>query len=187
MVRAWPGGFGFAKVGANYGPTLLCQGEARARGYDQILWLFGDQENPLITEAGASNFFVIWKDAASGRRQLVTAPLNDGIILNGVTRSSVLELARTRLPDLDVVERKFTITEVWKAYDEGRLEESFVCGTAFFVSSVSEVRWGDRVISLGVDAEGMGNDAGLIKNWMKGIMYGKERNDWAYIVDEEKV
>lgn len=40
-VRAWPGGFGYAKVGANYGPSLIAQGEARARGFDQVLWLLG--------------------------------------------------------------------------------------------------------------------------------------------------
>lgn len=50
MIRAWPGGFGNAKVGANYGPSLLAQGEARARGYHQILWLFG--EECFVTEAG---------------------------------------------------------------------------------------------------------------------------------------
>ena len=58
-VRAWPGGFGYAKVGANYGPSLMAQAEARERGYDQILWLFGSDAE--VTEAGASNFFVVWK------------------------------------------------------------------------------------------------------------------------------
>ncbi|KAI9744351.1 MAG: hypothetical protein M4579_007696, partial [Chaenotheca gracillima] len=55
-VRAWPGGFGFAKVGANYGPSLMATQEARNRGYTQILWLFG--ETHMVTEAGASNFMV---------------------------------------------------------------------------------------------------------------------------------
>lgn len=54
-VRAWPGGFGYAKVGANYGPSLIAQGEARARGFDQVLWLLG--QDCEVTEAGSSNFF----------------------------------------------------------------------------------------------------------------------------------
>lgn len=134
MVRAWPGGFGYAKVGANYGPSLLAQAEARERGYDQILWLFGPQCD--VTEAGASNFFVVWR-TREGRLQLVTAPLDDKIILDGVTRRSVLELARERLSKtwegfegLDVLERKYRMGEVEEAIEEGRLIEAFAAGTA---------------------------------------------------------
>lgn len=128
MIRAWPGGFGNAKVGANYGPSLVAQAEARQRGYDQILWLFG--EDCLVTEAGASNFFVVWKNA-EGKVELVTAPLGDGIILEGVTRCSVLDMARERLgEEVTVVERKFTMDEVVKASEEGRLLEAFASGTA---------------------------------------------------------
>ena len=93
-IRAWPGGFGNAKVGANYGPSLLAQGEARERGYHQILWLFG--EECFVTEAGGANFFVLWKNRQTGRRELVTAPLGDGVILEGVTRASVLEDEHSR-------------------------------------------------------------------------------------------
>lgn len=127
-VRAWPGGFGSAKVGANYGPTLVAQAEARARGFDQVLWLLGQECE--VTEVGASNFFVVWKTRA-GEIQLVTAPLGDKIILDGVTRSSVLALTRERLADqLDVVERNFTMYEVEEAIQEGRLLEAFAAGTA---------------------------------------------------------
>ena len=90
-VRAWPGGFGYAKVGANYGPSLNAQGEAKARGFDQVLWLLGNDCD--VTEARASNFFIIWR-TGDGNLQLVTAPLDDKIILDGVTRRSVLQLAR---------------------------------------------------------------------------------------------
>ena len=127
-IRAWPGGFGYAKVGANYGPSLVAQGEAKARGFDQILWLFGADSE--VTEAGASNFFVIWK-TREGKTQLVTAPLGDKIILEGITRRSVLEMAKERLTDeLDIVERKFGIKEIEEAVDEGRMMEAFVAGTA---------------------------------------------------------
>ena len=141
-VRAWVGGFGYAKVGANYGPTLVAQAEARALGYDQVLWLLGPQR--LVTEAGASNFFVVWR-TSHGATQLVTAPLDDKIILDGVTRRSVLELARSRLTRdwtpsgdgvgptlgaLEVVERNYTMGEIEAAVEEGRMVEAFVCGTA---------------------------------------------------------
>lgn len=184
MVRAWPGGFGFAKVGANYGPTLLCQGEARSQGYDQILWLFGSKDELLITEAGASNFFVIIRDKETGKKQMITAPLGDKIILDGVTRRSVLGLARERMSDVEVIERQLGIKEVWAAYEDGRLEEAFVCGTAFFVSSVSCISWREQEMTLKVDSKGMSERAGQIKNWLRGIMYGDEQHAWGYVVEE---
>ena len=132
--RAWPGGFGYAKLGANYGPSLIAQAEAKARQFDQILWLFGKEND--VTEAGASNFFLVWR-TREGRVQLVTAPLENKIILDGVTRRSVLELAEQRLSSpsadlegLEVVERKYTMGDILGAYEEGRLVEAFAAGTA---------------------------------------------------------
>jgi branched-chain amino acid aminotransferase len=135
-IRAWPGGFGWAKLGANYGPSLQAHGKAQALGFDQILWLFG--EDRQVTEAGASNFFIIWHNADTGRLELVTAPLENQLILPGVTRRSVLELVRDRLSKqtvgglepLQVSERPLTIAEIEKAGNEGRIVESFVSGTA---------------------------------------------------------
>ena len=115
-VRAWPGGVGGSKVGGNYAPTILPGAEAQARGYGQVLWLFGEDDE--VTEAGAMNvFFVIAAekgrgDEAAARRTLVTPPLDRGDILPGVTRRSVLELARERGDALDVVERSIAMPEV---------------------------------------------------------------------------
>ena len=126
--RAWPGGVGHAKVGANYGPTLVATSAARSRGYDQVLWLFGPEGR--VTEAGASNFFIVW-ESKDGCQELVTAPLDERMILNGVTRRSVLDLAKERLADeLQVVERTFTMDEVKEAVEGGRAVEAFVVGTA---------------------------------------------------------
>ena len=192
-IRAWPGGFGFAKVGANYGPSLLAQGEARARGYDQILWLFGEESE--VTEAGASNFFVVWKNK-NGRIELVTAPLDDKVILDGVTRRSTIELAKTRLSTgcdslepMDVVERKYTMAELLAAHEEGRLIEAFAAGTAFFISPVSVIhfRGKDLDIPMKEDAGTTGPYAKVLKSWLKGIMYGKEQHDWGVIIPERGI
>jgi branched-chain amino acid aminotransferase len=152
MVRAWPGGFGYAKVGANYGPSLIAQGEARARGYDQILWLFGEEN--LVTEAGASNFCVVWR-TREGKLQLVTASLEDKIILDGVTRRSLLQLARERLADgksgleaIEIVERKYSMKEVSEAVEEGRMVEAFACGTAVSISTPVVRTHTDNVLVL---------------------------------------
>ncbi|RYC61271.1 hypothetical protein CHU98_g4940 [Xylaria longipes] len=184
MVRAWVGGFGYAKVGANYGPSLLATREARARGFHQILWLYG--KNGECTEAGASNFFVVWK-TREGKKQLVTAPLDDRLILAGITRDSVLALAKERLADeVEIVERKYTIDEVMEASAEGRLIESFASGTAYFVCPISLIhhRGGDIQIPAGKGGEGAPITL-RIKNWLKDIKYGREDHPWGIVVPEE--
>lgn len=128
-VRAWVGGFGYAKVGANYGPSLAATAEATKRGYSQILWLYGNEG--YCTEAGASNLFVMVKNKETRRTELITAPLDDKLILDGITRRSVCELAREKLSEqIDIVERKYTISELLEAAEEGRLVEAFAAGTA---------------------------------------------------------
>lgn len=139
MVRAWVGGFGYAKVGANYGPSLMATQDARKRGFHQILWLYGPDGE--CTEAGASNFFVLWK-RKDGKKELITAPLDDKLILDGVTRRSCLELVRERLSDdIIVTERKYSIAEVIEASDEGRILESFAAGTAVSICQPGRIRF----------------------------------------------
>lgn len=103
-----------------------------SRGYHQVLWLLDGK----VTEAGASNFFVVWK-TKEGKLQLVTAPLGDKIILDGVTRRSILQLVRERLSDnkgalepVEIVERHYQMEELVEAVEEGRLIEAFAAGTA---------------------------------------------------------
>ncbi|KAH8165656.1 hypothetical protein CIB48_g2623 [Xylaria polymorpha] len=184
MVRAWVGGFGYAKVGANYGPSLLATKEARARGFHQILWLYG--KNGECTEAGASNFFVVWK-TREGKKQLVTAPLDDRLILDGVTRRSVVALAKERLADeVEVVERKYTIDEVMEASAEGRLIESFTSGTAYFVTPISLIHHRGSDIQIPAGKAGEGASITLrIKNWLVDIKYGREDHPWGIVVPEE--
>ncbi|CAJ2502890.1 Uu.00g102840.m01.CDS01 [Anthostomella pinea] len=186
MVRAWVGGFGYAKVGANYGPSLLATQEARARGFGQILWLYGREGQ--CTEAGASNFFVVWKCKESGKTQLVTAPLDDRLILDGVTRRSVLALARERLGDeVEIVERKYTIEDVLQADEEGRLVESFAAGTAYFVCPVSVIHHRGRDVKVPMGKAGeSGQLTSQIKGWLRDIMYGGEDHKWGVVVPEEQ-
>ncbi|KAI2606392.1 branched-chain amino acid aminotransferase II [Hypoxylon fragiforme] len=185
MVRAWVGGFGYAKVGANYGPSLLATKEARARGFGQILWLYGNEG--YCTEAGASNFFVVWK-TKEGKTEIVTAPIDDRLILNGVTRRSLLQIARERLEgEIDVVERKYTIQEVMDANAEGRLLESFAAGTAFFVCPVSLIHHRGQDIQIPMGKAGDGGPYSLkIKGWLQDIMYGNVDHPWGVVVQEEQ-
>ncbi|KAL7929186.1 aminotransferase [Trichoderma chlorosporum] len=188
IVRAWPGGFGNRKLGGNYGPTLPAHNAALQRGFDQVLWLFGPEG--FVTEAGASNFFVIWK-TRGGNIELVTAGLDNGTILEGVTRYSVLDLVRSNykqpaawhyqghtLPPLTVVERDFSIDEIHDAVKESRLIEAFAAGTAYFIASVEAIhhQGSDIPIPLLTDSPSY---ARLIKGWLSDIVFGIQNpHEW---------
>ena len=140
-VRAWPGGAGDTKVGGNYAPTIKPARDAmdatngRAQ---QVLFLFGAEHR--VTEVGSMNVFVVMK-TTDGQVELVTAPLS-GDILPGVTRRSILDLARADPASVGVdrvEERAFTMPEVRRAAQDGRLLGIFGAGTAAVVCPVREV------------------------------------------------
>uniref|UniRef100_A0A5S6QQL8 Branched-chain-amino-acid aminotransferase n=1 Tax=Trichuris muris TaxID=70415 RepID=A0A5S6QQL8_TRIMR len=133
-VRSWYGGAGNAKMGSNYAPTLYHLAAARKHGCDQNLWLFGEQQ--IITEVGAMNFFVYWINE-QGSKELITAPL-DGLILPGVTRQTIIELAK-EWDEFSVVEKHYTMAELLKALQENRVIEIFGSGTAVIVSPIDKI------------------------------------------------
>ncbi|KAI8936394.1 Mitochondrial branched-chain amino acid (BCAA) aminotransferase [Plenodomus lindquistii] len=181
-VRAWPGGVGDKKLGANYAPCILPQQQAASRGFHQNLWLFGEEE--YITEVGTMNLFAAIKNKETGQPELLTAPL-DGTILEGVTRDSILSLARERLEPKGwkILERKFTMKEVADAADEGRMMEIFGAGTAAIVSPVRKISWKGRLIDCGLEEH---SEAGPItqqmKDWLEAIQYGDEDHPWSHKV-----
>eukprot|EP00127_Corallochytrium_limacisporum_P006326 Clim_evm37s225 gene=Clim_evmTU37s225 len=176
-VRAWPGGVGFAKCGGNYAATIQPQLEAAKKGYSQVLWLFGDHEE--VTEVGTMNFMMIWKNEQGGH-ELVTAPLDDGTILPGVTRDSVLSLAREW--GTKVTERKFTMKEVLKALDDGRVQEMFGCGTACIISPIEEIFYNDKTYKVPCGDGVAGPMAMKLLDTIQDIQYGRmERPDWSIV------
>ena len=97
--RAFPGGVGNVKVGGNYAPTIKVSRDA-AENHDchQVLWLSGDDHK--VTEVGAMNIlFIIRNKDDPTVTDLITAPLDSGEILPGVTRDSILSIARTWCTD----------------------------------------------------------------------------------------
>ncbi|KAK5987841.1 Protein TWT2 [Cladobotryum mycophilum] len=178
-VRAWPGGVGDKKLGANYAPCIVPQQQAASRGYQQNLWLFGEEE--FVTEVGTMNMFVALKDKETGQKELVTAPL-DGTILEGVTRDSVLQLARERLvPEgWKISERKYTMKDLSDASKEGRLIEAFGAGTAAIVSPIRKIAWRDELVDCGLkETEESGELALKVKEWMEEIQYGDIEHEWS--------
>lgn len=181
-VRAWPGGVGDKKLGANYAPCVLPQAEAFSRGHQQNLWLFGDEE--YVTEVGTMNMFAAIR-SKDGQKELVTAPL-DGTILEGVTRDSILALARERLvPEgWKVSERQYTMKELDEASREGRLIEAFGAGTAAIVSPIRIIAWRGRDVDCGLAPhEESGQIATRMKEWMEAIQYGDEPHEWSYVIE----
>ncbi|KAF4978777.1 hypothetical protein FZEAL_4891 [Fusarium zealandicum] len=181
-VRAWPGGVGDKKLGANYAPCILPQLQAASRGFQQNLWLFGEEE--YVTEVGTMNMFVALKNKETGQKELVTAPL-DGTILEGVTRDSVLTLARERLgpQGWKISERKYTMKELAEAANEGRLIEAFGAGTAAIVSPIRSISWKGKLVDCGLSkTEESGEIALQMKEWIEAIQYGDEEHEWSYVL-----
>ena len=183
-VRAWPGGTGDSKLGGNYAPTIRHLNDVASRGFSQTLWLFGSGGGGQVTEVGTMNFFVVWRTPA-GRTELATAPL-DGTILPGVTRQSILDLARARWPDVDVAEKHFTIDDVAAAARGGRLLEAFGAGTAAVVSPVKKIHvaatGADIDVPCGAPADGAGPIARRAWNELADIQYGRVAHPWSVVV-----
>lgn len=125
--RAAPGGTGAAKCGGNYAASLLAQAEASENGCDQVAFLDA-VEHRWVEELGGMNLFFVLDDGT-----LVTPELS-GTILEGVTRSSVLQIAA----DLGhrVEERRVDVAEWREGCESGRVREVFACGTAAVVTPV---------------------------------------------------
>ncbi|PWY99367.1 branched-chain amino acid aminotransferase II [Testicularia cyperi] len=188
-VRAWPGGTGHFKLGGNYAPGILPQLEAATRGYQQNLWLYG--ENHLLTEVGTMNLFVALKRA--DHIELVTPPLN-GMILPGVTRDSILHIAKDHIDgkfpldslpkDLKVVEREISMHEVIKAEADGTLLEMFGAGTAAIVSPVDRVGFQGKDIHIPAE-NGIGPIAKAMLDRMSDIQLGRTEHPWSVVIDED--
>jgi branched-chain amino acid aminotransferase len=128
-TRAAIGGTGAVKCGGNYAASLRAQAEAIAHGCDQVVFLDA-VERRYIEELGGMNIFFVFDDGT-----LLTPPL--GTILPGITRDSILTLARES--GTTVREEAYTI-EQWRAdAASGRLKEAFACGTAAVISPIGKV------------------------------------------------
>jgi branched-chain amino acid aminotransferase len=183
-VRAWPGGVGDKKLGANYAPCIVPQLEAAKRGFHQNLWLFGEEE--FCTEVGTMNLFVAMINKETGKKELLTAPL-DGTILEGVTRDSILSLARERLEPEGwlISERKYTMKDLDLASQEGRLLEVFGAGTAAVVSPVRKISWKGKLVECGLrEDQEAGDIATKMKDWIEARQYGDEEHPWSYPVPQ---
>ncbi|MDL2218208.1 branched-chain amino acid aminotransferase [Christensenellaceae bacterium OttesenSCG-928-M15] len=169
-VRAVKGGTGFAKTGGNYASSMLAALEAEKKGFDQVLWLDG-MERKYVEEVGAMNMMFIIDDV------LVTAAL-EGSILAGVTRMSILQLARDM--GIKVEERQLSIDELMKAGKSGALKEAFGTGTAAVISPVGKLTFKEETIT--VNNGEIGSLTQKFYDTLTGIQTGKLEDKYGWVV-----
>ncbi len=172
-VRAVKGGTGFAKTGGNYAASLRAQEKAEKLGYTQVLWLDGIHHE-YIDEVGAMNVFFLIDG------ELITPQL-EGNILPGVTRDSVISLARSM--GVKVTERRLSIKEVVAAAEAGKLEEAFGSGTAAVISPMGELNVEGKKIVIN-DGK-IGALSQKLYDTLTGIQWGKIKDEfgWSVVID----
>ena len=161
-TRASVGGTGAAKCGGNYAASLRAQAEATAHGCDQVVFLDA-VERRYVEELGGMNIFFVFDDGS-----LLTPPLG-GTILPGITRDSIITLARDA--GMVVREAPYTIAQ-WRAdAASGRLKEAFACGTAAVISPIGTVRSAGGEFSISGGAAG--KVAMGLRKTLVDIQYGR--------------
>jgi len=173
-VRAWEGGIGAFKAGGNYAPTIHIQKIAQTQGCQQVLWLYGDDKQ--MTEAGTMNFLIYWINS-DGEKELITAPLDSGLILPGVTRQSVLDMAR-EWGEFKVTERMVTMPEFIKAANEERIIEVFGAGTACMIAPIDCILYEGQDINLPTMTSGAKLSKRLFEE-LTAIQTGKVEHSWS--------
>jgi branched-chain amino acid aminotransferase len=165
-TRAALGGTGAAKCGGNYAASLAAQLEAGAHGCDQVCFLDA-VERRWVEELGGMNLYFVHRDGS-----LVTPELT-GTILEGVTRSSILTLAKEQ--GLDVQERRVDIDEWREGIASGEITEVFACGTAAVITPVGRLVWdgGEAASPPGPDGAPTGEVTMRLRQALVDIQYGR--------------
>ncbi|MCK0131991.1 branched-chain amino acid aminotransferase [Flavobacteriaceae bacterium F08102] len=170
-ARSANGGVGFAKAGGNYAGQFYPTQLAKDKGFQQVIWT-DDTTHEYIEEAGAMNIFVRIGDT------LLTCPTSDRI-LDGITRKSLIELAKSEGINVEV--RKIKVSELVEAHKNGQLKEMFGAGTAAVISPISGFGFKEETFNLPTIEESY---ASFLKKRMTDIQYNRTEDPfgWRYEV-----
>jgi len=170
-TRAAEGGTGFAKAAGNYAGSLYPALLAQKEGYDQLLWTDG-KSHQHIEESGTMNIMFMINDT------LITAPTSTGTILKGITRDSVLTLAREM--GIKVEERFLRVAELEDALRSKTLKEAFGTGTAATIAHISKIHISGNDYELPQkDEEAFSN---RVLKTLDDIKYGKVEDSHNWII-----
>ena len=161
-TRAARGGTGYAKCAGNYAGSLAPLKEARKNGCPQVLFL-DSEHGQYLEELGGMNIFIVQQDG-----NLVTPALSDSI-LPGVTRASVIELARSE--GRTVQERPISLNEVRDGLVSKQITELFACGTAALIFPISALK--SETFAYGNDSTVAGPVTLALRQQLLDIQYGK--------------
>lgn len=169
-TRAAPGGVGFAKNAGNYGGSMLAATNAQGQGFDQVLWTDAF-EHKWLQEVGMMNVFFVIDGKA------VTPSLEEGTILEGVTRSSVI----TGLGEMGikVEERRIHIDEIVAAFKAGKITEIFGTGTAAVIAPVKELSYSG--FSMKFDPAQF-KISPAVKKWLGDIRQGRVADTHGWMI-----
>ena len=171
-VRAAPGGTGEAKCGGNYAASLVAQKAAAAEGCDQVVWLDA-VERKWVEEMGGMNLYFV-------KGNKVVTPKLTGTLLPGITRDSILSVAK----DLGYeTEEVMLSVDDWKnGIESGEITETFACGTAAVVSPIgaAKSKWGTWVTGDG----NPGATTMKIREALLNIQHGQiaDQHGWVKVV-----
>jgi branched-chain amino acid aminotransferase len=172
--RAGRGGTGAAKCGGNYAASLLPQMQAYENGCAQVLFLDGETSSHIDELGGMNVFFVYGPDT------LVTPRLT-GSILEGVTRDSIIQLAKDR--GMTVEEHDVTLGDWKDGVTSGAITEVFACGTAAVVTPISQLKGPD--LAIGDPDAPAGAITMALRQELTDIQYGRlpDRHGWLTRLD----
>ncbi|XP_024187741.1 branched-chain-amino-acid aminotransferase 2, chloroplastic isoform X2 [Rosa chinensis] len=126
--RSSRGGAGGVKSITNYAPVLKALLRAKSRGFSDVLYLDSVNKKNL-EEVSSCNIFIV-------KGNVISTPATAGTILSGVTRRSIIEIARDH--GYQVEERAIPVDELSEA------DEVFCTGTAVGVAPVGNITYKDK-------------------------------------------
>ena len=150
VYKNWPLGHGSHRISGNTGPLMPTIADAKNNGFSDVLWLLDD----YIKEMSILNVFVLIQ-SRYGHLELITPP-NDGCIVNGVTRKSIVEMGQMIFDKwgVKVVEREMSIHEMIAAGREDRLLEMFGAATHRSIMPIERVVYRDTIMKLNTETGG---------------------------------
>ncbi|AQS59499.1 branched-chain amino acid aminotransferase [Desulforamulus ferrireducens] len=175
FVRAAVGGVGDIKTGGNYAASLMAGYRAQQKGFSQVLWLDA-KERKYVEEVGAMNMFFVFGN------KLVTPALT-GSILPGITRASVLELAKYL--GLEAEERAISIDEVIEGISSGSITEAFGSGTAAVISPVGSLTYKEK--EYVINGNQVGNVTQQLYDTLVNIQYGRQADPFGWVREIGKI